>query len=242
MNPAFAHTSATHTQTPSSQVPTAVRLAGVGYCWPGSNAPLRFPELELATGEHLFVEGPSGCGKSTLLSLLGGLIVASEGSVQVLGSDPAALSARGRDRIRADHLGVIFQQFNLIPYLSVLANVLLPCRLSVRRQKQLARSAETEAGELLSALGLDQAFWQRPVTRLSVGQQQRVAAARALIGNPGLILADEPTSALDTGHRDRFIDLLLSHAGQRGASVVLVSHDPALSTHFHRRLSLEAAS
>ena len=151
------------------------------------------------------------------------------------------MPASARDRFRADHLGVIFQQFNLVPYLDALGNTLLPCRLSSRRRQATSPSPEAEAESLLAALGLAAADWHRPVTQLSVGQQQRVAAARALIGAPALILADEPTSALDTVNRDRFLNLLLTQADLRGTSVVLVSHDPALSGPFDRAVSLEVA-
>lgn len=231
--------------TQTSAVAPAPELAlashQLTFRWPGSQQAIAYPDLALATGEHLFLQGPSGCGKSTLLAMLCGLAVPSSGDLTVLGTPLPTLPASARDRFRADHLGVIFQQFNLVPYLDAMANVLLPCRLSPRRRQAASPSPEAEAESLLAALGLTRPDWHRPVTALSVGQQQRVAAARALIGAPALILADEPTSALDTANRDRFLDLLLSQADLRGTSVVLVSHDPALASRFHHSIRLQVS-
>ncbi|MFW5824483.1 MAG: ATP-binding cassette domain-containing protein [Marinobacter sp.] len=214
--------------------------------WPGQGGALRFPDIRLPAGEHLFVHGPSGSGKSTLLSLLSGLNRATEGRIEVHGQDMARLSGSARDRLRADRTGVIFQQFNLVPYLSALHNVILPCRLSAARRRQ-AGNPEATARQLLAALDLPADAITRPAPALSTGQQQRVAAARALIGAPPLILADEPTSALDTDNRDRFVSLLLDQAARSGSSVVFVSHDPALARHFSHHVELgtrvrEAAS
>ncbi|MES1162446.1 MAG: ATP-binding cassette domain-containing protein, partial [Rhizobacter sp.] len=138
---------------------------------------------------------------------------------------------------RADHVGYIFQQFNLLPYLSVIDNVLLPCRFSALRA-QRAGVPHRAAESLLARVGLAQALWSRPAAQLSVGQQQRVAAARALIGTPELVIADEPTSALDAPLRDGFMDLLLGECRAAGSTLVFVSHDERLAARFDRRLSL----
>jgi putative ABC transport system ATP-binding protein len=148
------------------------------------------------------------------------------------------MSAGARDRFRADHLGVIFQQFNLVPYLSAQANVVLPCRLSKLRRARTGQHPDDTATRLLQQLGITGEHWHRGVTELSIGQQQRVAAARALIGAPEIILADEPTSALDADNRDNFLDLLLNLARERQTSVVFVSHDRSLAGHFHHQLAL----
>jgi putative ABC transport system ATP-binding protein len=187
----------------------------------------------------LFLHGPSGSGKSTLLNLIGGVLLAARGSVSLLGQPLGELSASRRDAFRADHLGFIFQQFNLIPYLSVLDNVLLPCRFSARRAKRISEPG-AEARRLLSALDLDPALLSRPAAELSVGQQQRVAAARALIGQPEILIADEPTSALDAERQSAFVELLLNEARQAGSAVVFVSHDLRLATHFEHSLALAA--
>lgn len=226
-------------ETSSDPVPEAIESHQLGFQWPGDQSPLRYPDLCLAAGRHLFLQGPSGSGKSTLLTLLCGLALPVEGRLRLLGVDLSTLTAGSRDRFRADHLGVIFQQFNLVPYLDVTANVTLPCRLSARRRARVRTSSTEDAQGLLKALGIAADYWHRPVASLSVGQQQRVAAARALIGDPAIILADEPTSALDTGNRDRFLDLLLSQARLRGTSVVLVSHDQSLAGHFDQTVHLQ---
>lgn len=217
-----------------------LELKDLTFQWDRHHPALSYPDITLATGEHLFLQGPSGSGKSTLMSLIGGLIVPNAGSVRVLGTDLAKLTGGQRDRFRADHMGVIFQQFNLVPYLNPLDNVLLPCRLSQKRRTRALPTPTKQATFLLNALGIPESHWRRPVTRLSVGQQQRVAAARALIGTPELILADEPTSALDTDNRDRFIELLLQLAAKQRSSVVFVSHDQSLAGRFDHQIALEA--
>ena len=185
------------------------------------------------------MHGPSGSGKSTLLNLIGGVIQPAQGEVRLLGQPLATLGTAARDAFRAAHTGFIFQQFNLIPYLSVLDNVLLPCRFSPRRAERAGDETQ-EARRLLSALDIAAELWTRPANRLSVGQQQRVAAARALLGKPEIIIADEPTSALDAGRQAAFLDLLLAEARAAGSSVLFVSHDLALADHFERTLELAA--
>lgn len=217
---------------------TAIEVRGLGFSWDLGQAPLSFPDIALKQGEHLFIHGPSGGGKSTFLSLLAGMLRPATGSVRVLGTDIHRLGASARDQFRADHMGVIFQQFNLVPYLNTRANVTLPCGLSELRKKRTEPTLTEEAERLLAALAIPEEHWQRNVTRLSIGQQQRVAAARALIGAPGLILADEPTSALDADNRDRFLELLLSLAHRHNTSVLFVSHDQSLASHFGNQLEL----
>jgi len=211
--------------------------------WNRSEAPcIDIEHFEVAAGERIFVHGPSGSGKSTLLGLLGGVLVADRGTVQVtidhVSIGLGQLSSAARDRFRVDHIGFIFQQFNLISYLSVLDNVLLPCRFSARRQQRAGTNVRAEAQRLLHALDLAPALMARPVTQLSVGQQQRVAAARALIGRPEVVIADEPTSALDAERQDRFLDLLLQECAASNASLLFVSHDRRLAPHFTREVAL----
>lgn len=219
-------------------------LTDVRFAWPEGPQLINIAALELTAGDHLFIQGPSGSGKSTLLNLLGGFLAGYQGQIQVAGQVMAELSRRQLDQLRADRLGILFQQFNLLPYLDLIENVSLPCRFSKARgenAKARSGSVHQEAERLLQRLGLDVlALGKRPITQLSIGQQQRVAAARALIGSPSLIIADEPTSALDPHHRDLFIELLLEESAQCGSSLVLVSHDPALAPFFSHHLSLEA--
>jgi putative ABC transport system ATP-binding protein len=216
----------------------ALSLREVRFRWPGSGQDvLDLPELELAAGERLLLRGPSGCGKTTLLSLAAGVLTADAGRVELLGQDWRALPAGRRDRRRADHIGIVFQQFNLLPYLSVLDNVLLPCGFSVLRSRRAGTSAaerQDSARHLLAGLDLAEALWRRPAGALSVGQQQRVAAARALLGRPELVIADEPTSALDEARRDAFMDLLVAACDAAGSALLFVSHDARLARHFDR--------
>lgn len=216
----------------------ALSLVDIAYRWPRqTTACLDIARLDIAAGERVFLHGPSGSGKSTLLGLLGGVALPERGRITLLGTDTTSLSARARDRFRADHIGFVFQQFNLLPWLSAIDNVLLPCTFSARR-KQRAGDARETAGRLLSHLDLAPALRGKPAAELSVGQQQRVAAARALIGRPEIVIADEPTSALDAPRQQAFIDLLLAETSAAGAALLFVSHDARLAAHFDRSLAL----
>jgi putative ABC transport system ATP-binding protein len=209
------------------------------FAWPrAAEDTLVLDALSLGAGRSLFLHGPSGCGKSTLLGLLAGVLVPRQGQVSLLGQNWAALSGSARDARRADHVGVIFQQFNLLPYLGVLDNVLLPSRFSAHRAARCEGGPRAAAEALLARVGLAPKLWTRRASELSVGQQQRVAAARALIGGPELVIADEPTSALDAGLRDEFMTLLLGECAARGSTLVFVSHDERLAARFDERLSL----
>ena len=217
----------------------AIQIEGLRFAWKGAEPVLDVPAFTLARGERLFLRGPSGSGKSTLLGVIAGVLVADAGRVDVLGQELGSLSSAARDRMRADHLGVIFQMFNLVPYLSVVGNVTLPLKFSARRRKAVGGDADAEARRLLGRLGLtDEALLARRVSDLSVGQQQRVAAARALIGGPEIVIADEPTSALDSDARDRFIELLSEEAARTGAALLFVSHDASLARLFDRAVDL----
>jgi len=220
---------------------TIISLKGVKFRWqPGQPLTLDIEAFEVEGGERLFLHGASGSGKSTLLNILAGVLLPESGTVQCLGREIDGLSNHERDRFRADHVGMIFQQFNLVPYLSVLENVLLPCHFSARRRDNAGAggSAAKDARQLLDHLGLAGKIGARAVTRLSVGQQQRVAVARALIGKPELIIADEPTSALDADRRGRFLDLLLGKCEALGSTLLYVSHDLSLMSHFSRCVSM----
>lgn len=216
----------------------AIEFDAVRFGYRPGQTVLDVPALRVDRGERVFLFGPSGSGKTTLLGLVTGVLTAREGRVGVLGQDLTPLSGARRDALRAAHLGYIFQMFNLIPYLSVLDNITLPCRISTERRARLGgRSMNDAARELANHLGIA-AHINDPVTQLSVGQQQRVAACRALIGAPELIVADEPTSALDADRRSDFIELLFRSCEDVGATLLFVSHDRGLEPMFSRALSL----
>lgn len=219
-----------------------IDIEALRFGWKPGELVLDIDSLAVEAGSRVFVEGPSGCGKSTLLNVLGGVVTALRGRVSVLGSDLSTMGRAARDRFRADHIGFIFQQFNLIPYLDVLENVTLPARFSPARRRRIAARGGTvraEAERLLADLGMSVAdAGGRRAAELSVGQQQRVAAARALLGSPEIVIADEPTSSLDAHHRRVFLELLETECGRAGATLVFVSHDVSLAPLFDRRISL----
>lgn len=221
---------------------TVLEISELKFGWDTHSLLLAIENFRIAKGESVFLKGPSGSGKSTLLGLIGGVIAPKSGKICIAGKNLSEASSSSRDQIRADHLGIIFQQFNLLPYLSVLGNITLPCRFSSQRRRASIKShasPENEARALISALGLSEDVLAEPVAKLSVGQQQRVAVARALIGGPQLIIADEPTSALDEDNRDRFIELLNEQRLKFASSLLFVSHDSSLSKHFDRSVELD---
>ncbi|WP_281973898.1 ABC transporter ATP-binding protein [Ruegeria faecimaris] len=217
-----------------------VELKSLVFRWPGQPNPvLSIDNFDLGAGESVFMRGPSGSGKTTLLSAIAGVIDVPQSAVRVAGTDVGALAGGDRDRFRVDHLGIVFQVFNLLPWLSALENTLLPCRFSVQRRYRSGPDPKATATRLLRELGLeDTELINRPASALSVGQQQRVATARALIGAPEVVLADEPTSALDEDAKGSFVQLLLKECKASGASLLFVSHDRSLEKHFDRSVDL----
>ena len=215
-----------------------LELKSLRYTWPGSTDPISLPDLHLNKGERVFLYGPSGSGKSTLLALIGGLVKPDQGEIRFAGQRLDQMKGAARDQFRADHLGIIFQQFNLLPWLDVRSNVALPCRFSKERAKR-AGSVDQTVEKLLMGMDLESGLWSKRADALSVGQQQRVAAARALIGGPDLILADEPTSALDMDRRAQFIDLLFEQVALTQSTLLFVSHEQDLAPRFDRQLSLD---
>ncbi|MFZ9304072.1 MAG: ATP-binding cassette domain-containing protein [Steroidobacteraceae bacterium] len=224
--------------TDSTSAP-AILARELLFAWPGKAPVIDIEQFSVARGERVFLRGPSGSGKSTLLGLLGGVLKPARGEVNLLGTEISALSASRRDRFRGEHLGFIFQMFNLIPYLSVLENVLLPADFSPARAVRVGGDLQAEGRRLLGALGLGASDIQsRAVTELSIGQQQRVAAARALLGKPEIIVADEPTSSLDHDAREDFLQLLMGECRTQGSTLLFVSHDTSLGHLFDRTISL----
>lgn len=217
-----------------------IELSDLHFRWPKQSTDLlNIPSLTVKKGEKVFLKGPSGSGKSSLLSLLAGITQPTSGKISLLQQPFSTLKPSQRDKFRANHIGYIFQMFNLLPYLSVIDNVLLPCRFSEQRKRQVADSMEQEAKRLLSQLHLPEECLEKPISELSIGQQQRVAAARALIGKPELLIADEPTSALDHDNREAFIQLLMAECEQAGTTLLFVSHDETLEALFDRSITLK---
>jgi putative ABC transport system ATP-binding protein len=221
-----------------------IEISNLSFAWKKQAQPvLNIASMQINRGERVFLRGPSGSGKSTLLNLLAGVTTPSSGMLKVLGQDMTALRSAQRDHFRAHHIGFIFQMFNLIPYLSVVENVTLPCRFSDKRKHKVlaqADSLEDEAIRLLDHLDMAQEdVLHKPVNELSVGQQQRVAAARALIGAPELVITDEPTSSLDADRRTAFIDLLFRECDSAHSTLIFVSHDNSLVAPFERTIEFE---
>lgn len=214
---------------------SAISMQSVQFLWKGNaSAGLDIEQLQIARGEKIFLYGPSGSGKTTLLNIVAGVITPTQGEIHLLGKDITRLNNRQRDQFRAQHLGIIFQQFNLIPYLNVTENLLLRMAFLSAEKRRLAT---TQMPLLLERLQLT-AVLTTAAYQLSVGQQQRVALVRALLGAPEIIIADEPTSALDSELREEFIRVLFEALGEN-TSLLLVSHDRQLLPHFDRVLNIQ---
>ncbi|NBO39253.1 ABC transporter ATP-binding protein [bacterium] len=222
-----------------SQNGHVLSISHLHHSYEGRGAVLDIPSFSLERGEMLFLHGPSGSGKTTLLSLLTGVLSIQKGHVKILGHALEQMSAGKRDALRAEHMGYIFQVFNLLPFLNVLENILLPVQMNKQRAAkfQSIAAAREQARMLAEKLGIAHLLDAR-AGELSVGQQQRVAAARALIGSPELIVADEPTSALDSDLREVFLKTLFEQARSQKTSVLFVSHDRSLASLFDRSVGL----
>lgn len=215
----------------------AIKISNVSFRYPEKPhaTVLNIRSWSLAKGERAFVFGASGGGKSTLLSLISGLLRANEGEISIFGQALNDMSGHQRDKFRADNIGYVFQQFNLIPYLNAIENI----RLAHYFAKSSSPALLTEnIKALLTRLNMPAENWQSPVRNLSIGQQQRIAIARALINKPALVIADEPTSSLDCENRDEFMTLLMSLVKENGITLLFVSHDMSLSHYFDRVESL----
>lgn len=213
-------------------------LSNARFQWPGRKPfGISVPNLSVLSGETVLLLGESGSGKSTLLSLICGTVLADEGQVSIAGTNLASVSSGTRDRFRAEKIGMIFQQFNLLPFGTVLDNIMLPLRFAPDRSTRAGEAPKT-AQQLCQALGLPDEVIASKAGNLSVGQQQRVAVARALIGNPPIVIADEPTSALDADSQDAFLELLFEQVHVHGTTLLMVSHDARLADRFDRVLHM----
>ncbi|NVK56772.1 MAG: ABC transporter ATP-binding protein [Alteromonadaceae bacterium] len=208
-------------------------LQAVQYTYPNSHSGISVSHWQVNRGEQIFLHGPSGSGKTTLLNLLAGIISPDTGNIAVLGEQFSGLSERQRDLFRARHIGVVFQQFNLISHLTVAQNIALAAHFAGQ-----LRSVEQRIEQLIMALKLPTEVLTKKAGQLSVGQQQRVAIARALINQPEVLLVDEPTSALDASSRDAFMQLLIELCNAHQTTLLFVSHDESLSKYLEKRLAL----
>ena len=208
----------------------AIDVKGVFHRYPKTNDALgmSIPQWAVKRGERVFLHGESGSGKSTLLNLLAGVLSPTKGQIELLSQPFSSFSSRRRDKFRAQHIGVVFQQFNLISYLSVLKNIQLAAYFAGNAKTNI----EQMASEILLKLRLNPDVLHRPAGSLSVGQQQRVAIARALINAPEILLVDEPTSALDASARDAFMEILIEMCQLTNTTLVFVSHDMYLQRFF----------
>ncbi len=189
---------------------------------------INIPHWDLSDNEQVFIHGPSGCGKTTFLNLISGILPITSGSIEMFGYSLQNMKGRQLDKHRANHIGCVFQNFNLIPYLSPIENIKLASEFSTHKTNHATIT------ELLSKLQLEKKNWNKPTHQLSMGQKQRVAIARALINQPKLIIADEPTSSLDENNRDAFITLLMQQVSDLNCALIFISHDMSLSGHFSR--------
>lgn len=219
-----------------------IELRNVRFAYPDApnNTILDIPQWSVAQGEKLFIHGPSGCGKSTLLGLLSGILPTQQGEIEIFDQRLDKLNGSKRDRFRANCIGYVFQQFNLIPYLSASENIQLAGNFfrPIRTLQAQVSQSTIASSDLLSQLGISVDEQQKPSSQLSIGQQQRVAIARALINRPQLLIADEPTSSLDEQNRDSFMALLMELAEQYNITLLFVSHDLSLANKFHRAEAL----
>ena len=215
-----------------------IKIDSVRFYWSKkSNFKIFVPNLEIKKGEKVLLLGESGSGKTTLLSLMCGFLNPLSGNISINGNTINQLSSKTRDEYRADNIGIIFQQFNLLPYANVVDNVLLPLYFSKVRSNNVSNKKE-KVIELFKQLRLPDDIAQFRASSLSMGQQQRVAVARALIGNPSLIIADEPTSSLDADAQKIFLNLMFEQISENNSTLLMVSHDKSLSNQFDRLIDI----
>ena len=212
--------------------PSGIVISDLTFGYPGNPDPiLDIASWQLPRGENVFIRGPSGCGKSTFLSIISGLLtVTNRGNVHVLGEDLHAMSQHARDNFRARNIGFVFQKLHLVPFLNTFDNIQLSAYYAGLSKAQIRASVDSVCEQMM----LPKTILHRPVSQLSVGQQQRVSIARAICHQPTLILADEPTSSLDDAAAEVFMNWMLDCCNRSGASLLMVSHDNRLMAHFDR--------
>lgn len=216
-----------------------IRLDSLRFYWSKvADFKIYIPKLEIGRGEKVLLLGESGSGKTTLLSLICGFLSPISGDIFLNEQKLNDLKANKKDQFRSDNIGIIFQQFNLLPYANVIDNITLPLYFSKNRDSRVTNHREA-ALNLCRSLQLSESTIAMQANKLSVGQQQRVAVARALIGNPSLIIADEPTSSLDASTQKKFLDLMFSQIEEHKSTLLMVSHDASISNYFDRTINIK---
>nr|WP_321265437.1 ATP-binding cassette domain-containing protein [uncultured Sulfurimonas sp.] len=211
-----------------------INIKSCNFKYPNSDKNIiNIKSLSIKSGVHIFLRGKSGSGKSTFLNLLTGIIEPQSGCIEVLGVDITSLSAKEKDRFRGDNYGIVFQQFNLLPYLNVEENLSLVAKFS-KQKSQNIKNLTKEIDTLLDAVEIPRQMKSKKAMELSVGEQQRVALARALLGKANIIIADEPTSALDNDTKHKFMKLLFKQVQAQKSTLIFVSHDSELTSYFEK--------
>lgn len=218
----------------------SISITDLSFSYAGKNDfGLAIPKLALNTGETHVLLGPSGSGKTTLLNLLAGTLRPTNGSLTIAGQDLSGITNAKMDRFRGDHIGFVFQTLNLVPWLSARDNIALGLAFAPLRRARLRASVNDAIDDLVAQMHIAEPLMSKPAGALSIGQQQRVAAARALIGAPDIILADEPSSALDEQNTKLFFDLLMGNLDRTRQTLLVVSHDMRVTGYFDHVLSVD---
>ena len=215
-----------------------VKIESLRFQWSkNNNFKIFVPKLEVGRGKKVLFLGESGSGKTTLLSLICGFLEPLSGSISINDKIISDLTSTNKDKYRSDNIGIIFQQFNLLPYANVIDNIILPLYFSKQRSKKVENKINA-AMNLCDQLRLPESILNQKASNLSVGQQQRVAVARALIGSPSIIVADEPTSSLDTEAQELFLDLMFDQISKNSSTLLMVSHDKSLTNYFDQVIDI----
>ena len=215
-----------------------VKIESLRFQWSkNNNFKIFVPKLEVGRGKKVLFLGESGSGKTTLLSLICGFLEPLSGSISINDKIISDLTSTNKDAYRSDNIGIIFQQFNLLPYANVIDNIILPLYFSKQRSKKVENKINS-AISLCNQLRLPESILNQKASHLSVGQQQRVAVARALIGSPSIIVADEPTSSLDTEAQELFLNLMFDQISKNSSTLLMVSHDKSLTNYFDQVIDI----